>query len=94
MQLLQDLVHGLFFVLKLLELGEFGTGGCRFGIEVSVGTGGRMEQRPVLRRTNGLGRTRPTHLSRQREALCLTTVVWNCFSLDKRKKYGSKSCTM
>lgn len=81
MQLLQDLVHGLFLVLKLLELGEFGTSGCRLWIEVSVGTGGRMEQRSVLRRTNGLGSTGPTHLSRQRKALCLTTVVWNCFSL-------------
>lgn len=78
MQLLQDLVHGLFFVLKLLELGEFG---CRLWLEVSVRTGGRMEQRSVLRRTNGLGSTGPTHLSRQRKALCLTTVVWNCFSL-------------
>lgn len=57
MQLLQDLVHGLFFVLKLLELGELGASSCRLRIEVSVGAGGRMEQRPVLRRTNGLGRT-------------------------------------
>lgn len=57
MQLLQDLVHGLFFVLKLLELGELGTSSCRLWIEVSVGARGRMEQRSVLRRTNGLGRT-------------------------------------
>lgn len=53
-----------------------------------------MEQRSVLRRTNGLGGTRPAHLSGQRKALRLTTVVWNGFSLDVRKKYGSKSCTM
>lgn len=57
MQLLQDLVHGLFFVLKLLELGELGTSSCRLWIKVSVGAGGRMEQRSVLRRTDGLGRT-------------------------------------
>lgn len=83
MQLLQDLVHGLFFVLKLLELGEFGTGGCRLWIEIGVGTRGRMEQGSVLRRSNGLGSAGPTHLSRQRKALCLTTVVWHCFSLTK-----------
>lgn len=81
MQLLQDLVHGLFFVLKLLELGEFGTGSCRLWIEVGVGAGGRMEQRSVLRRPDGLGSTGPTHLPRQREALCLPTVVRHCFSL-------------
>lgn len=80
-QLLQDLVHGLFFVLQLLQLGEFGTGGRRLWVEIGVGTGGRVEQRSVLRGTHGLGGTGPTHLSRQGKALCLTTVVRHCFSL-------------
>lgn len=84
MQLPQDLVHGLLFVLELLKLCEFDIGSCGPRVQASVGPGCRMKERPVLRWTNSMGSPRPAHFSREGKALCLATVVWHRFGLQGR----------
>lgn len=81
MQLLQDLVHGLLFVLEFLELGEFGTGSCRSSVQPSVWARGRVEEWPVLRWADSLGAPGPANLPGEGKTLRLATVVWHCFSL-------------